>query len=100
MAQRAPPPVASPVGNMMMVPGSAGAIAEAISCAPHVQGSPTNASFNGHASQPHQSPFPMPLSPPHDLAHNMCLMNQQQQQHVFFEKFAPDGQQVNASAGC
>lgn len=42
------------------------------------------------------SPFPMPLSPPHDLAHAGFSGNQQQ---AYFENWAPEGQQMGSMPG-
>lgn len=47
------------------------------------------APWQGKAPDVQSSPFPMPLSPPHDLAHAGFSGNQQQ---AYFENWTPDGQ--------
>lgn len=51
------------------------------------------APWQGKAPEMQGSPFPMPLSPPHDLAHAGFSGNQQQ---AFFENWTPEGQQMGS----
>jgi pentatricopeptide repeat protein len=86
-------PVMPSAGNMMLATGTnMGSLANSM---PHMNGQ--NAMTPGDTSQLQQSPFPMPLSPPHDMVQGACPMNQQSQQ-VFFENFAPEGQAVSTAA--
>jgi len=53
------------------------------------------APWQGKAPEVQGSPFPMPLSPPHDLAHAGFSGNQQ----AYFENWAPEGQQIGSMPG-
>jgi pentatricopeptide repeat protein len=96
------PAMTHPMGNMMSVPcqspmnGSTNQ--DNMLCPPQMQArsaagpGAASVSWNNEPAEAQQSPFPMPLSPPHDLAHNICTTSQPQQ--AYFETFAPNGRQV------
>merc|ERR1719162_2796655 len=79
------PVTSSAQGNMMMQTSSAGAVPT--SFAP---GGP-NLTWQGQPSDSQQSPFPMPLSSPHDLAQQCAPTHPQQ--GAYFE-FMPEGGQT------
>lgn len=54
------------------------------------------ASWQGKPPDMQGAPFPMPLSPPHDLAHAGFSGNQQQ---AYFENWAPEAQQMGSMQG-
>jgi len=55
-----------------------------------------SAAWQGKAPDMQASPFPMPLSPPHDLAHAGFSGNQQQ---AYFESWPAEGQQMGSMPG-
>jgi len=73
-------------GNMMQVPSPMNSM-------PQGNATPggVNQSWPGQPSAPQQSPFPMPLSPPHDLAQS-CAPSQPQQGQAFFDTMPNSGQ--------
>jgi pentatricopeptide repeat protein len=85
-------PAMSPAMGNMMPPQNMGG-ASPISLAP---GGPLLA-WQGQPAETQQSPFPMPLSPPHDLAQNCApgqSVPQQPQQRAYFEMMPDSGQAV------
>lgn len=84
------------MGNMMPDGSCVGSgAATPTSCMPG--GSPT--SWQCQSSQPQQSPFPMPLSPPHDLA-QPCAPTGSQPQQAFFQVMPESGGQASNGQMC
>merc|ERR1712031_140405 len=61
-----------------------------------VAAGPSVQSWQGKPADMQSAPFPMPLSPPHDLAYAGFSGNQQSQ--AYFENWAPEGQQMGPGA--
>jgi len=100
------PDMQAGMGNMMQAPQATDPMQQQQMQVPNnvgPAGSPssfivgsTSPAWQGQPAQPQQSPFPMPLSPPHDLAQNLTPGHGQQQQcqarQAFFE-FMPENAQ-------